>query len=143
TIHERTNYPFSDVVEFDIKVPAALTFPLHLRIPAWCREAVISINGQELRREHGSTVAVINRKWTNNDKVTLRLPMEVTTSEWGRNSRAIERGPLVYALKVGERWEKATEATEGDYYSIFPTSDWNYGILESVVKSPDKLKVTE
>jgi hypothetical protein len=68
--------------------------------------------------------------------------MELATSSWGRNSRAVERGPLVYALKVGERWEKGTETTEGDYFNVFPTSDWNYGILESVVKNPGQVKIT-
>jgi hypothetical protein len=30
--------------------------------------------------------------------------MTVTTSNWEHNSRAIERGPLVYALKLEEDW---------------------------------------
>ncbi|HTF20832.1 MAG TPA: beta-L-arabinofuranosidase domain-containing protein [Chryseolinea sp.] len=142
TVHERTQYPFSDVIEFEVKTEKEASFPLHLRIPGWCKEGVVSVNGRELRREPGGQIVVINRKWTNSDKVILRLPMEVSTSSWGRNSRAVERGPLVYALKIGERWEKGMESTEGDYFSIYPTDDWNYGLLESVVKSPEQLKVT-
>ncbi|MEJ1237536.1 beta-L-arabinofuranosidase domain-containing protein [Chryseolinea sp. T2] len=142
TIHERTDYPFADKIEFEIEVQKQASFPFHLRIPTWCREAVISINGQELRKEAGGKVIALERAWKNHDKVSLHLPMDVATTTWGRNSRAIERGPLVYALKVGEKWEKGNEATEGDYYSIYPTTDWNYGILESVVKDPKQLKVT-
>lgn len=141
-IRERTDYPFSDVIDFEISVDKELNFPLHLRVPAWCEEAVISVNGQEIRRESGGRVIALERKWKNRDKVTLRLPMTVTTSTWGRNSRAVERGPIVYALKLGERWEKGTEATEGDYYSVYPTEDWNYGILESMVNDPAKVRVT-
>lgn len=142
TIHERTDYPFSDHIEFEIEVSKPASFPFHLRVPTWCKEAVISVNGQELRREPGGKVVVLDRAWKNHDKVSLHLPMEITTSTWGRNSRAVERGPLVYALKVGEKWEKGNEATEGDYFSIYPTTDWNYGILESVVKDPGQLKFT-
>jgi hypothetical protein len=62
--------------------------------------------------------------------------MEVITSNWAKNSRVIERGPLVYALKIGERWEKSTHEKEGDYFSVFPTKDWNYGLLEETIKNP-------
>jgi hypothetical protein len=69
--------------------------------------------------------------------------MEVTTSNWAKNSRAVERGPLVYALKLGERWEKSNEPAEGDYYSIYPTEAWNYGLLQEAINNPKaKLQVT-
>lgn len=64
--------------------------------------------------------------------------MEVTTSNWGSNSRAIERGPLVYALKLEEQWQVGNEETEGIYYSVFPKGDWNYGLLEAIIKDPVK-----
>jgi hypothetical protein len=41
-------------------------------------------------------------------------------------------------LKLEERWEKGNEKDEGDYFSVFPESDWNYGLLESIVKDPAK-----
>jgi hypothetical protein len=66
----------------------------------------------------------------------LKLPMTLSTSNWGRNSRAIERGPLVYALKLASKWEKGNEPNEGDYFSIYPTQDWNYGLPERVIKNP-------
>lgn len=67
----------------------------------------------------------------------------MSTSNWGRNSRAIERGPLVYALKLGEKWEKGHEEHEGDYFSVYPEGKWNYGLLHSIVKNPEaNLKVT-
>lgn len=136
TINERTDYPFSDVIHFELSTKNDVGFSLHIRIPAWCKEATLKLNGQPLRTEKGGQVAVINRTWKNGDDLTLQLPMEVTTSNWGGNSRAVERGPLVYALKLEERWEKATHAREGDYFSVYPKGDWNYGLLQSVVKTP-------
>lgn len=135
-INEVTNYPFDDKINFEISTKKPVNFPFKLRIPSWCKEAITSINGQKLRSDKGGQIITISRIWKNSDILTLHLPMEVTTSNWGKNSRTIERGPLVYALKLGERWEKGTEEKEGDYFSVYPTEDWNYGLLEEIVKNP-------
>src|SRR6202000_3124202 len=109
-----------------------------------CAAATISINGKQIQFGKGGQIITINRIWKNGDKLLLKLPMQVSTSEWGRNSRAVERGPLVYALKLGERWEKGTDKYEGDYYSVYPTGNWNYGLSELVVNDPkDNLRVSE
>ncbi|HMI02886.1 MAG TPA: beta-L-arabinofuranosidase domain-containing protein [Pedobacter sp.] len=135
-INENTNYPFEDEITFEFSTKKAVGFPLELRIPVWCKEARISINGVEVQTAKGGTIVSLSQNWKNKDKVTLKLPMQLTTSNWGRNSRAIERGPLVYALKLEERWEKGNQKEEGDYFSVFPKSDWNYGLLEKIVKDP-------
>jgi uncharacterized protein len=135
-INETTNYPFEDQVNFQFTLKKAVAFPFKLRVPAWCREAVVLLNGKPFRTAKGGQVVSIDRIWEDMDRVTLQLPMEVTTSNWGKNSRTIERGPLVYALKLGERWEKGTHEKEGDYYSVYPTEEWNYGLLEDIVNNP-------
>jgi rhamnogalacturonyl hydrolase YesR len=141
TIKETTGYPFDEAINFELLPQQTVSFPLQLRIPSWCKEAVITLNGQELRREKGGQVITINRSWEKGDRLTLQLPMEITTSEWGHNSRAVERGPLVYALKLQEKWVKATDEKEGDYYSVYPQGPWNYGLLEAQVKDPAQLQV--
>ncbi|TLV03528.1 beta-L-arabinofuranosidase domain-containing protein [Dyadobacter luticola] len=136
TIDEATNYPFEDAVNFSFSMAKDVAFPLRLRIPSWCKEGVIALNGKELRKHKGGQVITINRTWKNSDKLTLQLPMQVSTSNWGKNSRTVERGPLVYALKLEERWEKETQKEEGDYFNVFPKSDWNYGLVLQTVKDP-------
>ncbi|WP_343743809.1 beta-L-arabinofuranosidase domain-containing protein [Chitinophaga sp.] len=136
TITEETAYPFDGQVSFIFQTAGTVEFPLQLRIPSWCREAVITLNGQPLRREKGGQVVTLQRAWKDKDQLVLQMPMEVTVSAWGRNSRAVERGPLVYALKLNERWEKGQDEHEGEYFSIFPEGPWNYGLLEKAVKAP-------
>lgn len=136
TINEVTNYPFEDVVNFEMTMKNSVVFPLQLRVPSWCKDATITINGVAFSKGQAGQIVTIERTWKNGDKVQLQLPMTVTTSNWGRNSRTVERGPLVYALKVEEKWEKATDEKEGDYYSVYPTTDWNYGLLEKIVHDP-------
>jgi hypothetical protein len=143
-INEQTNYPFDDHISFEIMPQRAIEFPLALRIPTWCKEAVVKLNGKTLRTARGGQVIKITRVWEKNDRVDLELPMDVTTSAWGKNSRAIERGPLVYALKLSERWEKGNDEKEGEYFSVFPNEDWNYGLVQSVVEAPaENLEVSE
>ncbi|MFT3702891.1 MAG: glycoside hydrolase family 127 protein [Agriterribacter sp.] len=136
TINEETAYPFDDAINFTMAAKQAVRFPFVLRIPAWCNEATILLNGKKLRTEKGGQLITIDRVWQHNDKITLQLPMHVSISEWGRNSRAVERGPLVYALKLPERWEKDSIPEEGDYFNVFTDAPWNYGIEEAVVQKP-------
>jgi DUF1680 family protein len=143
---EETNYPFSDEINFtlhinDSKVDSVF-FPFHLRIPAWCKTARVDINGKRWEEPEGGQIIKISRQWKPGDKLKLVLPMNISTSTWSENSVSIERGPLVYALKIGERWEKK-EVTDDPirfgkwYYEVFPTTKWNFGILDF---NPDKLE---
>jgi hypothetical protein len=134
SFNEETNYPFEDQIVFTVTTPKSVDFPFEIRIPSWCKEATLLLNGQKLSIEKGGTIARIKRVWANGDKLTLQLPMEVKTSSWAKNSRAIERGPLVYALKIEEEWTKKEIKEEGIYYDIQPKSDWNYGLPLSVVQ---------
>jgi len=144
TINEITNYPFSDEIDFELSAQRSVQFDWQFRVPSWCAEATLSINGKEIQTGKGGQLITLNRIWKNGDKIVLKLPMRVSTSEWGRNSRAVERGPLVYALKLGERWEKGNDKAEGDYFSIYPTGNWNYGLSEQIVADPAKnLQITE
>jgi DUF1680 family protein len=141
-ISENTNYPFDSKIKFSLKLAVPTEFPFELRIPAWCNEALIMVNGKKISMEKGGQIISINRVWSNLDRLEVEFPMELTTSNWGKNSRTVERGPLVYALKIKERWEKGHQDVEGDYYSVFPESPWNYGLLQDVVTNPkDNLKV--
>jgi hypothetical protein len=135
-VREDTEYPFDDRISFTFTTDKPAAFPLQLRIPTWCRDAVLELNGTETSHEPGGKIVTLSRTWKSGDKLVLHLPMDIRITQWGRNSRAIERGPLVYALKLGERWEKATEPTEGDYWSVYPTGPWNYGLPQEVVKDP-------
>ena len=138
-IDESTNYPFENQITFSITTKKSANFPMQFRIPGWCKEAIISLNGKEFKREKGGELITLNRVWKNKDQVTLNFPMQTITSNWGRNSRAIERGPLVYALKLQENWTKGTDQVEGDFYSVNAKGDWNYGLTTSVIQKPDSV----
>lgn len=143
-ITEDTYYPMDDKIRMTVQLldrAKEATFPLHLRIPGWCKEATVTINGVAEPTAKGNGMATIRRTWKSGDQVVLHLPMEVTTSKWYENSVAVERGPLVYGLKMEEKWEKK-EFTGNDitqfgesYYEVTSPTKWNYGI---VAFNPDK-----
>jgi hypothetical protein len=57
--------------------------------------------------------------------------MEISMQRWNENSVSVERGPLVYALKIDESWKKIKNNDHyGDYYEVHPLSPWNYGLIE-------------
>jgi len=142
---ENTDYPFSDRIEFTCKIKKPAKFPLHLRIPLWCAEASISSTAAIIKKVKGGEVAVLDREWKDGDVIVLELPMEIRLSHWFENSLGVERGPLVYALKVEEEWkERKTPDSNDTFWEVFPTSPWNYGIPSVVIDSLDfQVKVNE
>lgn len=137
-ITESTNYPFEEQITFDIQLKGQADFPFHIRIPGWAKEATLYINGKlwEGSVEAGK-IAVLQRRWKDTDQVRLELPMRINTSRWAEQSVAVERGPLVYTLKIDERWRKVSDEQFGDFFEVYPQSDWNYGLVEKAVYSPD------
>lgn len=130
-IRETTDYPFRDTITFDVVLDGEAKFPLHLRIPSWCKEATLTLNGKELRRENGGQVVVLDRTWTDGDKLELTLPMTLRRSYWYEHAVAVERGPLLYALRIEEHWSDYPRDDPRVIRECRPGSPWNYALLES------------
>lgn len=131
---EETNYPFSENIKFTLTTPKTVAFPFHVRIPAWCKNATIKINGKPWKEEAGNQIVKIERTWKSGDVVELALPMHIYKNTWHENSISIERGPITYALKIKE--ERRLVKNEKDpidygdsYYEVLPGTPWNYGLI--------------
>lgn len=125
---EDTNYPFDEGITLTLSSSQPAAFPLKLRIPGWCSNAVVKVNGVVQNGVTSDTFYTIERTWSNGDVVTLNFPMSVRTSTWVNNSVGIERGPLVYSLKIGENWTARNSRTYPDW-NVTPTTSWNYGLV--------------
>ena len=135
---EKTDYPFSDRIEFTYETDETVAFPFHLRIPAWCKEPVIEVNGEIMEFTAQDQVVIIDRSWEPGDELVLTLPMEVSVSYWFEGSAGIERGPLVYALRVEEKWKEVkTDDWEHSFWEVYPESPWNYGIFQQTLRDVD------
>jgi hypothetical protein len=98
---------------------------------------------------HPSSFYRIERRWAAKDQVILRFPMEVRTSRWYHNSVAVERGPLVFALKIADDWKKVTRGMQKPApppaadWEVSATTPWNYGLVLPDDHSPQQFKVVE
>ena len=137
---EDTYYPMDEKIRFTLNIldkkTSSVDFPFHIRIPSWCKSAKISLNGKELRTATGNTIEIIQRIWKDGDYIEIDMPMDIKIDEtWFENSISVERGPLVYALKIEEEWKKKElegqdKISFGDWYwEVLPKSKWNYGIV--------------
>ncbi|MBE7169332.1 MAG: glycoside hydrolase family 127 protein [Williamsia sp.] len=134
---EETNYPFDEAIRFTLSTNTrgkGVQFPLHLRIPQWCTRASILINGTAYQDATGNQIVKINRAWKSGDVVELRLPMHVFKNTWYENSISIERGPVVYALKIGQQAKQVRNDKDpiqygASYEEITPTTPWNYALI--------------
>jgi hypothetical protein len=56
--------------------------------------------------------------------------MELRLRYWIRNgsSVCIDRGPLTYSLKIGEKYVREGGTDEWPGYEVYPTTAWNYGL---------------
>ncbi len=155
-IDVETEYPFDETIRMTIHIPAQAEFPLKLRIPAWAEGATLALvsgfplpsnpetrSGATIRVVSGfplhsnpetplvepGAFATIERVWQDGDVVELTLPMKVEVERRYHNSVTLKRGPLVYSLKIGERWEKIKGEEPHADYEVYPTTPWNYGLL--------------
>jgi hypothetical protein len=88
------------------------------------------------------------------------LPQEIKTSNWPLDGIALERGPLVYSLKIDEEWESNEKLVEsavqllGVYNlserypgllgrNVYPKGPWNYALEISSENAGSATRVTE
>jgi len=135
-IEERTQYPFDETIEFVVGTAKPVRFPLYLRVPGWCESPRLDVNGQAVwvrGRPLGRLPGylVIERTWADGDRVTLQLPMRIRLRRWtaNHNSVSVDRGPLTYSLKIGEKYVKVGGTDKWPGWEIYPTTPWNYGLV--------------
>ncbi len=124
-VQVHTEYPFGEVVELEVQGAGA--HPLHLRIPSWAEGAVVEVAGQRVPARPG-TFHRVTADWNEPARVRLELPMPIAVSRRYQRSVCVSRGPLVYALKVGEQWRKLRGEEPHADWEVYPTTAWNYGL---------------
>ncbi len=141
-----TDYPFSDTLTFTISAqPDAdpFSFPLYLRIPLWAEEATVTIGG-EIQQAQPGAFHRCERIWHDGDTLTLTLPMRPVGHIRPNQTMAISRGPLLYALKMGEEWRRIhedvphRELPHGDW-EVFATTPWNYALAVDCTNVADSV----
>jgi hypothetical protein len=130
-ITEDTGYPFEETVALRISTPRPVAFPLYLRIPRWCSQPGLRINGVAVSlTATPPCYAIVQRTWQDGDRVDLTLPMRTTTRTWTKSHGAVsvDYGPLTFSLAIDERWRQFAGTSSWPEYEVTPGTPWNYGL---------------
>jgi hypothetical protein len=140
---EETDYPFRGHVRINVSPASPVSFPMQFRIPAWASGATIRVKGEAAASPAPGNFARIDRKWKQGDRVEIAFPMVPRISRWFNDSIAIERGPLVFSLKVGENWVKLRDRGMTADWQVYPTASWNYALNLDVASTANSIVVAE
>lgn len=106
-VSQKTDYPFDGRVELTIDaVGKGCLNTVNLRVPGWCDNAVVTVNGEAQQVEVApNSYIALSRKWKKGDKIVLDMEMKAKLIESNplveesRGEVAVKRGPLVYCLE--------------------------------------------
>ncbi|MDJ1433668.1 beta-L-arabinofuranosidase domain-containing protein [Halostagnicola sp. A-GB9-2] len=109
-LEQTSAFPWGEDVTIDVRTAEPTTFSLELRVPSWCSDATVRVNGEPismnedvLSSDDGEYVT-IEREW-DDDRVEATFAQSVvpmrTHPAVGENCGrvALTRGPLVYCLE--------------------------------------------
>lgn len=109
-LRQETRYPWDGDVALALTLENPATFTFTLRIPGWCREASVSVNGEtvDLGAACVKGYASITREWRNGDEIRLSFAMPAERlyahpaagEDAGRV--ALRRGPVVYCVEEAD-----------------------------------------
>ena len=108
TVMQQSEYPNQGLIRFTVKTDKPADFRLALRIPEWCREFDINVNGQNAEKNIRNGYLFIERTWNTGDMVSLNMEMPVEIIEANPKVRenagkiCLMRGPLVYCLEEAD-----------------------------------------
>jgi len=126
-ILEETSYPFDETITLHIKTSAPWKKQIMLKIPSWCRNHEIKLNGLAVRGSvNADGYLPVESTW-NDDTLTIFFGMTPTVVSVKdvyfpkEPLKAIECGPLVYAIKYPVYWTPVA----GNPLTTLP-KDWSW-----------------
>ncbi len=146
-----TLYPFGESLTIRLSMDAPKTFGMTFKIPGWCRQYSIKVNGREVE-------PTCCREWQDGDVIAMHFEMKPTVSRVDDSNGSknyplcIKNGPLVYALQIPENWidigtgEARTPLPEGwCWYELEPAGPkcWDVALDEKTVADSIEVVRTE
>ncbi|MBN2265645.1 MAG: glycoside hydrolase family 127 protein [Candidatus Aminicenantes bacterium] len=132
SISEETDYPFGDQVRLSVACERPTSFPLYIRLPGWAKEVRITLNGRPVKGSFsGGGYAVLRRTWRQGDQVRIAFDPEIEIVRWpsAHGGVSVRRGPLWFALEIGETWRRCGGTEEWPAWEVLPATPWNYGLV--------------
>lgn len=105
TLTQETDYPWGESTSIEMETESPVETALHVRVPPWCENATVRLNGDALDVEPEDGYVVVDRTWADGDSVTLDFSLPVTLVAAhpdvpdDADRVAFQRGPLVYCVE--------------------------------------------
>lgn len=103
---QHTEYPWEGEIEIVVQPAQPCKFTMFLRIPAWCSDVSVRVNGKRVEAEIvPGTYAALQREWRSKDTIHLSLSMSaeaIVAHPFVRADAgcvALRRGPIVYCVE--------------------------------------------
>jgi hypothetical protein len=148
TVRLDTDYPFREALAITVRPERPVRFPLVLRVPAWAEGATVEVEGEAAVPMRAGSFHRLEREWGRETALAVRFPMRPRVQVRDNEAVAVERGPLVYALAIGEAWMRIhadaphRELPHGDF-EVRPTTPWNYGLVLDPARPEASLRFEE
>ncbi|MBZ0279060.1 MAG: glycoside hydrolase family 127 protein, partial [Anaerolineae bacterium] len=107
-IEQQTRYPWDGDIQITLTPVKPARFELALRIPGWCRDYRVTVNGEAVTAPLEQGYLILDREWHAGDTVRLKLAMPVERIAANPQVRqdigrvALQRGPVVYCLEEAD-----------------------------------------
>jgi len=135
---QETEYPWRERVTLTVDTERKAPFTVAVRIPGWCRNARLKVDGEAVDIGSVSTggYAQVTRVWRSGDRIDLEFPMPIERIRAHPAVRedagkvALQRGPVVYCLEEtdnGRNLSALSLACDAEM-----TVDWNAQTLGGV-----------
>lgn len=122
-----TDYPFREAIAVHLRLDQPARFPLTLRIPAWASSAEIHAGEAVYHPEPGGFFR-LEQDWQTENHLQITFPMHVHAEQGHQGLVSIYRGPLLFGLSIGERWQQVAGELPHADWEVYPTTPWNYGL---------------
>ncbi|RHP31033.1 glycoside hydrolase family 127 protein [Lachnotalea sp. AF33-28] len=103
-----TDYPWDGTVKVKAESLERAEFSYAIRIPAWCADYQVKINGEAVEGTVDRGYLYLNRTWSEGDEIelTLNMPVELIAANprirEDIGKAVVMRGPLVYCLEEAD-----------------------------------------
>lgn len=157
TVLEDTDYPFDGEIRFEFSMDKSARFPLTFRVPGWCKDAEIQVNGSgyDLVLDDDGFYT-LERRYRDGDVITLLFDMPVEVKGWPEGADPhsdeyvgsyVQRGPVLYSYAIPSDWEEDVNVYENMHgkvslnpdfkcWSITPAGEWNWSLAVSDEDKP-------
>lgn len=99
-VEVKGDYPIGETASVTVDAPADRELTVCLRIPKWSTRTQVSLNDRPVRNVKPGAYLEIRRRWSKNDKVTLRFNLAVRGISGDLEQRggiSLYRGPILLA----------------------------------------------